>query len=88
MDHNCNDENCTHESHEEMVEEEAQFEELVENNAVVLDALIDLLIEKNVISEDMLTAKIEQISLEESESEDEDEDEDDEEDVEDDSDKE
>ena len=49
MEHNCNDENCTHESHEEMVEEEAQFEELVENNAVVLDALIDLLIEKIIL---------------------------------------
>ena len=40
--------------------EEVSMEELVEGNNYVLNSLVDLLVEKNIISEDELQKKLEQ----------------------------
>lgn len=51
------------EDEEEM--EEVSFEELAENNNVLLNALIDLLIEKKIITEEEFQKKVNPIEDEE-----------------------
>tara|TARA_Y100000310_G_scaffold324301_1_gene385999 strand:+ start:807 stop:1001 length:195 start_codon:yes stop_codon:yes gene_type:complete len=51
------------EKEEELLEEddeEETFEEVAENNEDVLNALIDLLVAKNIISEEELQAKLDE----------------------------
>lgn len=47
----------SHEQEEDEMEE-VSFEELAENNNVLLNALIDLLIEKKIITEDEFQKKV------------------------------
>lgn len=58
-------------------EEELSMEDIAESNHVVLNALIDLLVEKKIISEEELDKKIEEFSEEDSDDEDDSDEEDD-----------
>ena len=54
---------------ENMQEEEMNMEDTVHNTEYVLNVLIDLLVEKGVISEEELTAKLEEDDEEDEEGE-------------------
>jgi len=50
------------ENKEEDLEEEMSVEDIAENNEAVLNALINLLVEKNIITEEELDKKIEEMN--------------------------